>query len=105
LSGTLEYNTDLFAPETAARMRGHYEALLADILARPETRLAKLELLTDEEKRRQAAERSEQDEAGLKRLKSARRRSVRLPAPPLGEELSPAQTPNDARDFPSHPDS
>jgi hypothetical protein len=105
LSGTLEYNTDLFAPETVARMRGHYEVLLGDIVARPETRLSKLELLTDEEKQRQAAERSEQDEAGLKRLKSSRRRSVRLPAPRPGEEPAPPQTPNDARDFPTHPDS
>src|SRR5205814_334120 len=52
LSGTLEYNTDLFEEETAARLIGHYQALLEGIAADPGQRLSRLPLLTAGERRR-----------------------------------------------------
>jgi amino acid adenylation domain-containing protein len=47
-----EYNSDLFDPETAERMAGHYERVLADFAAHPERRISELDVLTDGERRR-----------------------------------------------------
>jgi amino acid adenylation domain-containing protein/FkbM family methyltransferase len=47
----LEYNTDLFEPATITRMLGHLRTLLAAAAADPETRISRLPLLTDEERR------------------------------------------------------
>jgi natural product biosynthesis luciferase-like monooxygenase protein len=52
LTGSLQYNTDLFEAETIARMAGHFESLLQGIAANPRQRLADLPLLTDAENRR-----------------------------------------------------
>jgi amino acid adenylation domain-containing protein len=49
LVASLEYNADLFEAETAARMLGHLGVLLADAVARPETPVARLALLTEAE--------------------------------------------------------
>ncbi|MGW4446749.1 non-ribosomal peptide synthase/polyketide synthase [Streptomyces sp. NPDC004682] len=46
----LSYRTDLFEPTTADRVLGHYATLLADALARPETPVGDLELLTATER-------------------------------------------------------
>ncbi|HEX2568813.1 MAG TPA: non-ribosomal peptide synthase/polyketide synthase, partial [Polyangia bacterium] len=45
----LEYNTDLFWAATIERMAGHFQTLLAGIVARPEQRLSELPLLTPTE--------------------------------------------------------
>ncbi len=44
-----EYNTDLFHPDTMARMSEHFQVLLCGILKNPEQLLTKLPLLTEEE--------------------------------------------------------
>jgi amino acid adenylation domain-containing protein/non-ribosomal peptide synthase protein (TIGR01720 family) len=46
LVGTLEYNIDLFEPQTIQRMAGHLQTLLCGIIANPEQRLSELPLLT-----------------------------------------------------------
>ncbi|MBD2201846.1 amino acid adenylation domain-containing protein [Calothrix sp. FACHB-1219] len=46
LAGTIEYSTDLFNASTIERMLGHFQVLLAAIVAEPEQRLADLPLLT-----------------------------------------------------------
>ncbi|MFH8470763.1 amino acid adenylation domain-containing protein [Streptomyces sp. NPDC017991] len=46
LAGTIEYNTDLFAPDTAARLAGHLLVLLEGIAAQPRCRLSRLPMLT-----------------------------------------------------------
>jgi amino acid adenylation domain-containing protein len=51
---SLEYATDLFDGETAARMLGHLERLLASVVAEPDVPLGRLELLTEPERRRLA---------------------------------------------------
>lgn len=51
LSGWLTYNTDLYKPETIARLLGHFEVLLAGIVADPDRPIGKLPLLTDAERR------------------------------------------------------
>ncbi|MDP2625480.1 MAG: amino acid adenylation domain-containing protein, partial [Candidatus Rokubacteria bacterium] len=49
---TFEYSTDLFEPPTIERMLGHYEHLLAGIVADPDQRLSELPLLTEPERHR-----------------------------------------------------
>ena len=49
LQGSLEYNTDLFEPDTAQRMIAHYQTLLAGIVAEPERSIASLSILTTAE--------------------------------------------------------
>jgi non-ribosomal peptide synthetase component F len=51
LTGSLEYNTDLFAPPTITRMAGHLQTLLAGIAADPTQRLSQLPLLPEAERR------------------------------------------------------
>lgn len=46
---TLEYNTDLFAPETITRMLNHFQTLLTAIAVNPEQLISKLPLLTASE--------------------------------------------------------
>jgi amino acid adenylation domain-containing protein len=50
LRGSFEYNTDLFDATTILRMRGHFETLLASILAAPAQRLDALALLRPAER-------------------------------------------------------
>ena len=49
--GHFEYNTDLFNAETMGRMALNFQALLEDIVAHPDKRLADLTLLAAEESR------------------------------------------------------
>ncbi|AOK89971.1 non-ribosomal peptide synthetase [Paenibacillus polymyxa] len=46
----IEYATSLFRQETMVRLAGHYEQLLASILAQPGARISDLDILTDSEK-------------------------------------------------------
>ena len=46
LRSSLNYNTDLFAPETMRRMLGHWQTLLAGIVANPDSPIGQLPLLT-----------------------------------------------------------
>jgi len=52
LRGYLNYNTDLFDPQTIERMLAHLLALLEGIVANPDGRIADLPLLTAEERQR-----------------------------------------------------
>lgn len=47
--GGFEYNRDLFRPETIQRMVGHFKKLLASIAAHPESPIAELAMLSEEE--------------------------------------------------------
>jgi thioesterase domain-containing protein/acyl carrier protein len=51
-AGRLIYSTDLFTPETAARMGRHWTALLQDIAAAPSSRVSELCLLTEQGRHR-----------------------------------------------------
>ncbi|MEO1521594.1 MAG: amino acid adenylation domain-containing protein, partial [Cyanobacteria bacterium J06633_2] len=46
LSGTFEYNCDLFKAETVQRLVGHFETLLQGIVEKPTTALSSLPILT-----------------------------------------------------------
>ena len=47
--GSVEYNTDLFEPQTIQRLAEHFQRLLAGIVANPEQRLEELPLLSEAE--------------------------------------------------------
>jgi amino acid adenylation domain-containing protein len=49
LSGYLEYDRDLFEPDTVLRMLGHFQTLLQAIVANPDQKLWELPLLTTTE--------------------------------------------------------
>lgn len=49
MSGTFEYNTDLFEAATIARMTAHWQVLLSGVVANPDQRLSELPLLTEPE--------------------------------------------------------
>ena len=51
LEGMLRYNSDLFQPETAARMVGHFITLLEGIARNPDRRLSQLPCMPDAERR------------------------------------------------------
>jgi amino acid adenylation domain-containing protein len=50
LGGYVEYNKDLFYPETIQRMIGHFQTLLEGVVANPECHLSALPLLTGVER-------------------------------------------------------
>ncbi|MBW4633662.1 MAG: amino acid adenylation domain-containing protein, partial [Iphinoe sp. HA4291-MV1] len=50
LSGSIEYNTDLFDESTIVRMAQHYENLLNAVVANPQQKLSELAILTAAEK-------------------------------------------------------
>jgi amino acid adenylation domain-containing protein len=56
IEGRLIYNTDLFDPQTAQRITGHWLRLLEGIRDAPERRVSELEMLTAEEINRQVVE-------------------------------------------------
>lgn len=49
IRGMLEYNTDIFETATIARMVGHYQKLLEEMLAQPEQHISQLPMLTARE--------------------------------------------------------
>lgn len=50
LIGSWEYNSDLFEPDTIARMTSHFQTLLAAIIANPHQRIGELPLLSQQER-------------------------------------------------------
>ncbi len=51
LTGSIEYNTDLFDATTIVRMQGHFRTLLESIVADPDQRISTLPMLTKTEQR------------------------------------------------------
>ncbi|MCY2962054.1 MAG: amino acid adenylation domain-containing protein, partial [Planctomycetota bacterium] len=56
LHGTIMYSTDLFRPETIVRLAGHFQVLLAGMVAHPDRPIGNLPLLTEAELRRVVVE-------------------------------------------------
>jgi len=52
LAGSLVFNTDLFQDDSAARLVAHLQALIESIVANPDERVGRLNLLPAEERRR-----------------------------------------------------
>jgi amino acid adenylation domain-containing protein len=89
VAGYLEYSTDLFEKATIVRMAGHFETLLAAVLAAPERGVGELPMLLPEE-RRQILVDWNQPYAGapatiLERVAAAARRAPEAPAVLFGD--------------------
>jgi len=78
LTGIWLYSTDLFDRTTILRMAGHFETLLRHAIARPETRLGALEMLTKEEKQQRSIEKKERKQSQLKKLMTVEPKAVSL---------------------------
>ncbi|MBA3246893.1 MAG: hypothetical protein H0T63_02280 [Pyrinomonadaceae bacterium] len=80
LTGTFEYNADLFAAPTVAKMAGHFATLLESVVARPDARLSELcETLTEDEKRRRIVEKKEREESNFRKFKNIKPKAVNVP--------------------------
>jgi non-ribosomal peptide synthetase component F len=56
LDGMIEYSTDLFDSETIRRLCGHYTRLLQEITKAPDEQIARVALLTPQERQQQGVE-------------------------------------------------
>jgi amino acid adenylation domain-containing protein len=71
-----EYNTDLFKAKTIARMAGHYEMLLQNLLRRPDAKLSTLmEFLYEANRQQRNAQEQEYEQNLHEKLKDLKRRS------------------------------
>jgi alpha-ketoglutarate-dependent taurine dioxygenase len=68
IQGNWNYSTDLFEATTIARMTGHFQTLLNNIVAQPDARLSNLEILAESEKKQQEMEKQERKDAKLKKF-------------------------------------
>jgi amino acid adenylation domain-containing protein len=73
------YSSDLFEEETIVRLHGQFEALLTNVVARPNARLDELETLSEAEKAQQATRRSIREESNYSKFKSVKPKAVILP--------------------------
>ncbi len=84
------YSTDLFDEGTVATMAEAFETLLVNIVAGPERRLDELDILTEQQKKIRAMEKSDRQEASTGSIRSARRRAVAPSQTSLVREELPA---------------
>ncbi|MBG1243498.1 non-ribosomal peptide synthetase [Nostoc sp. NZL] len=80
LIGTWKYSTDLFDADSITRMSGHFETLLKNIVAQPDTRINSLEMLTEPEKKHQSLEQKQRQAAKLSKFKTVKPKAVSLPS-------------------------
>ncbi|HEY7493197.1 MAG TPA: condensation domain-containing protein, partial [Candidatus Tectomicrobia bacterium] len=78
LGGTWRYSTELFDAVTIMRLSEHFVTLLGSITANPDSRLDRLEMLTQAERQQQAIAKRERQEARTERLRSVSRKAVDL---------------------------
>jgi hypothetical protein len=77
LSGTIEYNTDLFRAQTINRLASQFQSLLYLATSSPQKTLNEMiKTVREEEAARKLAQQSEQRQARLSRLKNVNRRVI-----------------------------
>jgi hypothetical protein len=80
LTGSVEYNTDLFDSETITRLLSRYEILLNSIVAKPDTRLNALEILTHAEQEEQLSAAAAREAAKRKKFGHIKPKPLKVPA-------------------------
>jgi amino acid adenylation domain-containing protein len=78
LTGSLEYDTDLFDAATAERVVAQLQSLLTSIVAAPETRILSLEMSTGQEKEQRKVKQTERQQARRELFKKVRPKEVSL---------------------------
>ena len=73
LRATWTYSTDLFDSRTIERMQRHFVTLLESVVREPETRISRLQMLTQEEEQELVALRRKRERTNRTTLKSAKR--------------------------------
>jgi amino acid adenylation domain-containing protein len=76
LNAMWRFRTDLFLPETIVRMHRQYETLLKDIVARPETRLSDLELLSEAERMQRDTKKKELKASSFRKFKEIKPKAI-----------------------------
>jgi amino acid adenylation domain-containing protein len=79
LIGYWLYSTDLFDEKTILRMAAHFENLLGNAVAQPETRLRALEILSDDEKQQRDTDKQQKKQSQLKKLLTSEPKAVSIP--------------------------
>jgi hypothetical protein len=79
------YSADLFENNRIERMAAHFETMLRNAIASPDSRLSALEMLSAEEKQKQNAETAARKRSGLNKLLSAEPKQVSI-AKEVGRE-------------------
>jgi non-ribosomal peptide synthetase component F len=79
LIGYWLYSTDLFDEKTILRMAGHFENLLGNAVAQPDTRLRSLEILSEDEKQQRDADKQQKKQSQLKKLLTSEPKAVSIP--------------------------
>jgi non-ribosomal peptide synthetase component F len=70
------YNADLFEEETITRLHNHFETLLSSVVARPNSPLDELEMLSEAERAQQTINRAIRKEYDYSRFKSVKPKVV-----------------------------
>ena len=79
LIGYWLYSTDLFDENTILRMAAHFENLLGNAVAQPDTRLRALEMLSEEEKQQRDADKQTKKQSQMKKLLNSEPKAVSIP--------------------------
>ncbi|MBD1945567.1 TauD/TfdA family dioxygenase, partial [Coleofasciculus sp. FACHB-712] len=77
--GSWKYNADLFDADAIARLSAHFETLLNSIVVQPDTRLNRLEILTEAEKKQQAMQEVKREKSNFSKFKNIKPKAVTLP--------------------------
>jgi non-ribosomal peptide synthase protein (TIGR01720 family) len=85
LRGTLRYSADVFDASTIKRLLEHFESLLKNVIANPDTPVRFIELQSKEEEARHAAAERRRLESNLRKLRDIKSMSS-LSATPLSHE-------------------
>ena len=80
------YSTELFERSTILRMASHFENLLRNSVANPDTRLSALEILSEQEKQQQEAEKSARKQSQRKKLMAVEPKAVNLAGEASGKK-------------------
>ncbi|MFE1744012.1 amino acid adenylation domain-containing protein [Coleofasciculus sp. H7-2] len=92
--GSWKYNADLFDADAIAHLSAHFETLLNSIVAQPDTRLNRLEILTEAEKKQKAMQEVKREKSNFSKFKNIKPKAVTLPKGELvkTESLQPGET-------------
>jgi acyl carrier protein len=80
LTAAWTYSTDLFDESSIVRMHQHYDALLLNIVARPEERVNALEMLTEAERKQRVVDERQSHDLKLESLRTSRRTAIEIGA-------------------------
>jgi alpha-ketoglutarate-dependent taurine dioxygenase/acyl carrier protein len=78
LAAVWRYDASKFDGSAVRLMWQHYETLLRAVVAQPDARLNKLDMLSEAERRQQEKDKVESRESAIKQLRSARRKAISL---------------------------